>query len=131
MRVFYTGTIITPDGSDTNVYGEGCEPGMGARMESGWIDPDWTLWEVNEERESVCADEWSADSGSMIEWLVSTIIGRLGYVEDNGDGTFYASHEVNDYRTGATVMLAAHVKDCPDAVLSAVSYSLAYIQRRK
>ncbi len=39
-KLYFTATIITFDGCDTNAYGEACEPGHGYTERSGWWDPD-------------------------------------------------------------------------------------------
>jgi hypothetical protein len=39
-QILYTASIVTFDGSDTNAYGELCEPGQGYTEQSGFWDPD-------------------------------------------------------------------------------------------
>jgi hypothetical protein len=46
--LYWSATTITPDGSDTNAYGEACEPGRGYTEQSGWWDPDGDFWRVHE-----------------------------------------------------------------------------------
>lgn len=53
MRIKFTADVITPDGSDTNVYGEPCEPGQGDTLTQGWYDPEWSRTEVFEHPEYV------------------------------------------------------------------------------
>jgi hypothetical protein len=55
-RVYYTGDLITPDDTDTDVYGEATEEGHGATLESGWISPDWSSYVVHENRGDVAPD---------------------------------------------------------------------------
>ena len=45
-RVWWTGDLITFDGSDTGMYGDPCEPGYGCVLTMGWVDmcDQWTVW---------------------------------------------------------------------------------------
>lgn len=125
-RIFYTADIIRPDGSDTDVYGEQCGPGHGATMESGWLSPDWSIWDVVESRNDAEPDTYGNDDGPMIDWVVSRLAHRVGlYANDNGNGTFYAADSDTDFRTGADCLIAAHV-EAPPAILAAVSYTIAH-----
>jgi hypothetical protein len=128
MRIFYTGDLIVPNGSDVSIYGEGCEEGYGADLTSGWVDPDWSLGEVRELREDVRPDVWCADDGPMIEWIVERLDNRLNgvQVEDVGSmsrGTFYAADPTGPYDsayTGVELLMAAHVEGASPEMLADV-----------
>lgn len=110
-RVFYTADVITPDGSDTWVYGDPCEPGTGATLESGWWSPDWSRWEVYEEPEHVAPDVYDPElrDESPAEWLARVVGDRLGAVEDvSSDSSWYAADSQENYETGADLRPAAH-----------------------
>lgn len=112
-EIFYTATLVRPDGSDS-FDGGPCERGCGATVETGWLDPDWTLWEVHENREDVRPDTWTPDDGDPVAWMLERISERLGMV-DNVSGTgehvsIYAAEEQRDFRTGVSIMPAAHPK---------------------
>lgn len=131
LKIYYTGDLIIPDGSDTGVYGDPCEEGCGEDMQTGWVDPDWTLWTVYEERESVRPDEWQPDDGAMIDWLYGRLSDRLGLIEeDTGHGTYYAREDVDDFPTGKRIHLAAHVEGATEPMLACVGYMLARERRR-
>lgn len=122
VEIRYTGTLITPDDSDTNGYGEPCEPGYGYEISDGWVDPAWSLWDVREEYPETphdtidtgddydldsLLDEYGGDLEDMIRDRVSRVIGSI---DSEGWGTFYASDPLTNYRTGETLTLAAHIK---------------------
>ncbi len=91
--IYYTATIITFDGSDTNAYGEACEPGHGYREDSGWWDPKRSYWTVQADRARVtpdiCPDR--ADPG---QWLAARLAARLGDLDDyDGGHTFRGARE--------------------------------------
>lgn len=61
-QVFFTGDLITPDDSDTDVYGEPTEAGHGAHLDSGWVSLDWDSGKtVYENREDVGPDRYTPD----------------------------------------------------------------------
>lgn len=128
VRIFYTGDLITPDGSDSSVYGDPCEPGYGAIHESGWVSPDWTLWEVRDDRDAVEPDQYTPDDGPLIDWAADTITRRLNGVEHQGADTrsIYSADSISDAYTGQSIMLAAHIEGMPDNLISAVIRLLAF-----
>lgn len=113
-RIFYTGTLIIPNGTDISVYGEPCEDGYGATMESGWVSPDWSLSEVYENRDDVQPDEWEEEDGDVVEWVIERLSARLIGLEPHGQGdTFYAADANGPWDacyTGVSINLAAHVE---------------------
>jgi hypothetical protein len=129
LEIFYTGTLVTPDGSDS-FDGEPCEEGHGATVESGWLDPDWSLGEVRESRDDVRPDKWHPVDGPMVEWIVGQLSHRLNGVEVEGAGergTFYAVDETGPYDmhyTGVSLRMAAHVEGASVEVLRAVCEAL-------
>lgn len=131
--IYYTGTLITPDGSDS-FAGQPCEPGTGATEMSGWVDPDWSLGEVRANREDVRPDTWTPDDGPMIDWAVTAVANRLGWIDspESSDGrTYYAAEATGPYDalyTGVSLTLAAHV-DAPPAIRNAIRYALIHAQR--
>ena len=131
MEIFYTGDIVRPDGSDTGVYGDPCEPGHGATLESGWIDPEWSRWEVCAAREDVRADVWHPEAGPMIDWAVERILERLGGVSDVNGTSVYAADSDQNISTGAALRMAAHIHGAPPAVATAIEYRLAHACRRR
>jgi hypothetical protein len=120
-KVYYTGDLVTPDGSDTWVYGDPCEPGAGAALESGWLDPDWTRWEVYQERDHVRPDVMPDDyDGTPAQWLAETVGDRLGAIDSmDGTGTFYAADSDQNYTTGQELSMAAHAEGFTDAEVAA------------
>lgn len=135
LHIFYTGDLITPDGSDS-FDGKACEEGYGATVESGWVDPEWSLGEVRQEREDVRPDTWEPADGPMIDWIVERIGTRLGWVdapEYSERGTYYATEATGPYDscyTGIELRLAAHVDGASPEVLHAVSLALSAAQTR-
>src|SRR6266540_1100081 len=74
--IYYTATIITFDGSDTNAYGEACEPGHGYREDSGWWDPKRSYWTVQADRARVTPDI-CPDRPDPRQWLAARLPARL------------------------------------------------------
>jgi hypothetical protein len=116
--VYFTGDVRTPDGSDTSIHGDPTEEGHGESLETGWIDPDWSLSTVHDKHTDVRPDIFDPadfdpadESRDPAVWLVSVLDNRLNGIErqPGGTGTIYsADHiDVNHY-TGVTVHLAAH-----------------------
>lgn len=135
--IYYTGDLTVPDGSDS-FDGEGCLEGHGATVSTGWVDPDWSLGEVREERDHVRPDEWLPGDGPMIDWVVERIGARLGWVDDPSGwdvlrGTYYASEATGPWDmnyTGVSLRMAAHVEGLSPEMLRAVSLALVNAQRR-
>lgn len=105
--------------ANTNVYGEPTMEGHGEVMSSGWVDADWTLWEVYEEQEHVSPDVMDQDDEEEVqtpaEWLAETITSRLGGVQEyDGGNTFYASDSIKHHYDGKEITLAAHPKGFSD-----------------
>lgn len=119
-QVFYTGDLRTPDGSDTGVYGDPCEEGHGESMESGWVDPDWSLFCIWEDRDDVRPDVRDTDEDrSPARWLADIITDRLGVVESHDSrGTFYAADAQENFSTGEIMHLAAHAEGFTDDELN-------------
>jgi hypothetical protein len=113
-EIRYTATVIVPDDTDTDVYGDQCERGYGATMFTGWYDPDWSRWDVFESREESAVDEITAeeveDRGTLEDAILSVIRDRIGALDSWDGETAYAADEERDYRTGVTVMATAHVE---------------------
>jgi hypothetical protein len=139
-KLWYTAEKITYDGSDSDCYGEPCEPGTGFTMESGWVDMSWSISTLYPGAEGVAPEVWELHDGPLIEWLADTIIRRLGWVELNTDSpasatagtstTFYAEDfEQVDAYSGDSVRLAVHMEDVPPAIVSAVTLAIAYRQQ--
>ena len=115
-QVFYTADLIVPDDTDTDVYGEPTEPGYGATLEAGWLDPDWSRWTVYENAEDVRPDTFDND-GDPVIWLVERISDRLGRACGQGGHTFYATDSDDNYVTGVNRSLAAHAQGFTDEEL--------------
>lgn len=115
--LYYSATIITLDGSDTNAYGEPCEPGQGYTERSGFWDPDHGYWRVHDSRDAVRPDTYPPPCGqSPARWLADRLSDRLGHVNSFDHGrTFYAAHEAVYPGTladtqGATGALLSHMR---------------------
>lgn len=122
LSILYTADVITPDGSDTGVYGDACEPGHGATLESGWISPDWSCTTVYDASSDVAADAWKPAGGAPVEWLTARLRDRLGSVEDFDGGSIYAADADSDFVTGVSSRLAAHPKGfTPEEISAAVA----------
>ncbi len=112
-QVWLTGTLVTPDDSDTSVYGDPTEPGHGEVMVTGWVDPDWSLWQVEDDRDNVRPDVMDADEErSPAQWLADTITSRCGSAEpDSMPGVphwFSGVDAVDNYGTGQRITVDAH-----------------------
>lgn len=113
-EVFFTGTLITPDGSDS-YGGEPCEPGSGATVQDGWVDLRWTRWEVYENREDVRSEVYEPEDGNPAQWLAEAVAERLGATEDsNSAPAWYAVDPDDNVQTGQSIRLAAHAKGFTD-----------------
>jgi hypothetical protein len=93
--LYFSATIITLDGSGTNAYGEGCEPGQGYTEQSGHWSPDQSYWTVHPDRGQVrpdsCPHDWPRTPG---QWLAVRLTARLGTVESFDKGrTFTGARE--------------------------------------
>ncbi|MET0711082.1 MAG: hypothetical protein ABWZ30_01060 [Jiangellaceae bacterium] len=131
-RIYYTGTLIEPDGSDTDPNGEPTEPGYGSTMTDGWIDPSWSRWTVYDDRDDVAADVWEPADGPMIDWLIDTLIMRLSWIETHDmNETLYATEPDEDIEDGRSMSMAAHMHDVPPAIVTAVLHGIRNRQRRR
>lgn len=109
-KVYYTAVLVVPDGTDSDVYGEGTTPGDGTRLESGWISLDYSGWTVFANREDVAPDTFDPDDDlDSAAWLAQTLSERIGAgAHDNGDGTWYSEDGEQNFETGVDRTLAAH-----------------------
>jgi hypothetical protein len=135
IEIYYTGDLTTPNGSDIDgYYGEATEEGTGFDYENGWVDPSWSRREVYENREDVRPDTFDAtDETPLIEWIVNTLAERLGAIDltgNVGESTYYAAEADEDYITGVSIRLAAHIHGASDEILAAVSHSLNFERAR-
>jgi hypothetical protein len=138
-ELWYTGDKVHYDGSDTDCYGEPCEPGTGYTLEHGWVDPCWSRGDIFGSADQVSPDVWERFDGPMIDWLVDKITERLGWVEMSGlettagtPRTFYAeTDEEIDISIGDRIRLAVHMENVPDNIARAVAYTIAYRQRQR
>jgi len=114
--IYYTADLYTPDDSDTNVYGEACEPGYGETMEQGWHEPDWSTWTVFETKDQVRPDTIESDddrfdNGFTLDDLIEQdITARLGAIDSFDGETAYGSDPHENYTTGQRLMVAAHIE---------------------
>jgi hypothetical protein len=139
IAVFYTADIVTPDGSDTGVYGDPCEPGHGATLESGWVDMDYDQWTVYDDSSDVRPDLVEGETlTELAESTADAILSRIGVPESlDNHSTIYGADADQNHRTGQEAMRAAHLylpghvhatpNDIPDHWLAAVHEAL---QRR-
>ena len=95
LVLYFSATIITLDGSDTNCYGEPCEPGKGYTEQSGHWDPDRSYWRVHEQRADVTPDVYPAGGHrSPARWLADRLLARLGTIASyEGGHSFYGARE--------------------------------------
>lgn len=114
--IYYTADILAPDETDTNVYGEPCEPGFGQSMESGWWNPDYDLWSVREKQSDVTPDVIDSKDARLddelltLSELVETVIEeRIGSIDSFDDDSAYAADSLDNYQTGVRVLRHAHV----------------------
>lgn len=131
VQIFYTGTLITPDGSDS-FDGEPCEEGTGATVTDGWVSPDWSRKDVYDNREDVAPDTYTPDDGPLIEWIAERLGTRLIGIEDNGGDvrTFYSSDADTDPYTGVSLRMAAHV-DAPANIVRAAVMHIEHLERER
>lgn len=118
VEIWFAGDLITPDDSDTDCYGDPCLPGYGYTLDSGWVDPDWSLWEIWDNREDVRPDEillsdlldWIDDTGQDLEALIlDRVTDRLGPLDSQDGDSYYSADEIQNYITGQTQILSAHI----------------------
>ena len=130
-RVRFTATLIEYDdstddnGNETNVYGEPCVAGCGQIMSDGWYNPTWDRFAVSDDPEyalvheidRVWLDEWADDRDLrapydvLLEAVIESVIADgLGAIDSYDGFSAYAADAEQDYRSGASVMVAAHVE---------------------
>ena len=92
--LYFSATISTLDGSDTNAYGEACEPGQGYREQSGHWSPDRSYWSVYPDRSQVQPDVYP-ERGSRTpgQWLADRLAARLGSIEPVDARTFSGARQ--------------------------------------
>ncbi len=124
--VWFSADLRVPNGSDIGGNGEPCLEGHGEDWSNGWWDPQWSRYEVAEERRSVRPMEYTGEDYDMeADWLgedppvespVSWLVRTLGEwlnggpeVEGFDHSTFYSAGEdqAQDDQ-GRTVQPAAH-----------------------
>jgi hypothetical protein len=90
--LYYSATVITLTGGDTNAYGEACEPGHGYTEQSGHWNPDHSYWTVYPSREDVTPDLYP-DSTTLTpaQWLARRVTARLGDLDHIDGHTFYGA----------------------------------------
>jgi hypothetical protein len=88
--LYYSGSVITLTGGNTNANGEGCEPGHGYTEDCGFWNPDGDYWTVYPSRNDVDPDIYPGYSPlSPAAWLAEQVTDRLGdldYVDVNTFG---------------------------------------------
>jgi ribosomal protein S18 acetylase RimI-like enzyme len=124
-ELYFSATIITLDGTNTNAHGEGCEPGKGYTEQSGWWNPDRSYWRVHAERDDVTADVYpDGEDRGPARWLADRLVARLGAVDSYDDGrTFYGAFEA--VHPGRLTDLVTH----PASQSPGVGHALAFIRR--
>lgn len=137
-RIFYTGYVITPDGSDTSFEGDGVEEGTGTTSEGGWMSPDVSMLWVRETQGEVTPDVFEPDEFDELDdrdpaaWLAKTLghYSRLYEVQTEGvkfdpDGTiFYSSYQHEVDPSGIKVTLQAHVEGFTEEEIAQAIYLL-------
>jgi hypothetical protein len=112
--VNYTADLLTPDDTDTNCYGEECEPGHGETLTSGWWRPDWSYWSVDDDRPETPYDVYEPDEFDPLDfdhvrWLAQRLRSRLNGISDmdGGDVIYSADFDAHHYE-GKNIRPAAH-----------------------
>jgi hypothetical protein len=121
IEIRYTATKFVPDDSDTNVYGEDCEPGHGEHMVSGWVrnpsDPFDVDTDENLNPEDIDPIKLDLDTvvdlfdGDVDKAIRRELEDTLGAIDSFDGLSAYASDPIIDYRSGVRVILAGHVSD--------------------
>ncbi len=113
--IYYTADILTPDGTDTNCYGDPCEAGQGYELAFGWIDLDRDSFTVQDEKtdvrpDTILSDDARFDDGyTLDELIVMDLEDRLGVLDSYDGGTAYAADAILNTKTGESVSSAGHV----------------------
>lgn len=118
----FTADIVTPDGSDTDAYGEPCLPGHGYKVESGWWAPEFSRFDVSDDPTYATTFVYhdDPDAEGPVEWLVTTLRNLLpGGVEDSDGRNYYAAGVLTDHATGTTVRPCAHIEGFSDEEIEA------------
>jgi hypothetical protein len=94
--LYFTATIITMDGSETNAYGEVCESGHGYTEAIGWWSPDEEPWSVYQDRDQAHPDMYPSTAETPpARWLADQLAERLGPIDHfDGGRTFYSADEL-------------------------------------
>lgn len=96
FQVAFTGTKISPANPKEN---------EDFNESHGWIDPDWSMFGLNEDREDVTVFEFETRA-EAVEKIGDTI----GHVEVDGD-TYTGTDTWEDYRTGDVVIVTGHITE--------------------
>ncbi len=89
--LYYSATLITLTGGDTNACGEACEPGHGYTEQSGHWNPDHHYWTVYPSRDDVEPDVYPDNCTlTPAQWLAEQVTERLGNL-DHIDGHTFTS----------------------------------------
>jgi hypothetical protein len=118
LSVRYTADVISPDGSDTDVYGEPTSPGDGYVLSSGWFAPDWSLYTVSDDPAYGQVDRWSTEEGDPVTWLRARLTEHLVTVDHAEVGTFYSA-ATHSNMAGETTTVAAHAEGFTSEELAA------------
>lgn len=110
--------------AETGVYGDETEDGHGERVAHGYVDPSWSMWQVDEdapEEPHDVMDEDDAEDYSPVQWLAHKVTERLGAIDNwDSSGWFRQADEETNYTTGESITLNAHpVGFTPDEITEA------------
>jgi hypothetical protein len=126
---YLTGDLVEPDGTDENCYGEPCEPGHGYELHSGWVDLEWSTWQVHEDRDNVRPlvyepDEYDDVDFNHVRWLAKQLGEQLtGTPHYDGGGTVYSDGAYEHPYDGRSITLTAHpVGFTDDEIASAIDH---------
>jgi len=90
--LYYSASVITLTGGNTNAYGEDCEPGHGYTEQSGHWSPERDYWTVHPSRNDVDPDVYPDNSPlTPAAWLAEQVTDRLGEIDHIDGHTFTSS----------------------------------------
>lgn len=119
--VRFTADLIIPNDTDTDCYGEPCEPGCGYSVQSGWWAPRFTTYAVSEDRDYADTFTYAGDDIDLSPpaWLVHTLSEYLpGGIELGSAPSFCANGTLENHTTGESVRPAGHADGFTDAELN-------------